>query len=99
MTTMVDSPEVVAAKRLLDTLHHQGFTFTRIATGEDGPLHGTRETPEWLDEVYIAGFSDSCSAIRRRRSSLIVPGGPPVAARVEGDALTVLHVVSTEWTL
>jgi hypothetical protein len=94
---VTDNPEVAAAKRLLDALHDQGYTFARIATGDDGPLRGTRESPEWLDEIYIAGFSDSCTAIRRRKSSLLVPGGLPTAQHIEGDALTVLHTVATDW--
>lgn len=96
---MVDSPEVAAAKRLLDAAKDAGFTFQRIALGEDGPLRGVRQSIEWVDELYLAGFweQDSCSAIRRRRCSLIVPGGPPVAQRVDGDALTVLHTVVCDW--
>ncbi len=92
-----DSLDVAAAKRLLDAAKDQGFAFERIAPGDDGPLRGVRKTHEWLDEVYLAGFSDKCSAVRRRRSSLVVPGGLPVAARVTGDALTVLHTVMHDW--
>ncbi|MGH4009005.1 MAG: hypothetical protein ACRDTH_12765 [Pseudonocardiaceae bacterium] len=96
---MADSPQLAAAKRLLDAAKQAGFTFERIAPGEDGPLRGVRQTPEWLDELYLAGFSrpQSCTAIRRRRSSLVIPGGLPVAERVCGDALTVLHTVVTDW--
>lgn len=43
--TMADSPELVAAKRLLDVAKNDGFAFERIAPGEDGPLRGVRETP------------------------------------------------------
>jgi hypothetical protein len=32
-----------------------------------------------------------------RKSSLVVPGGLPVTARVAGDALTVLHTVVSDW--
>lgn len=92
-----DSPGLAAAKRLLDAAKDAGFAFERIAPGEDGPLRGTRQTPHWLDEIYLGGFADSCSALRRRRCSLIVPGGLPVAARIDGDALEVLHTVVTEW--
>jgi hypothetical protein len=94
-----DGPELAAAKRLLDAAKAAGFSFARIAPGEDAPLRGMRQTREWLDEMYLAGCSEpvSCTAIRRRRSSLIVPGGLPVAARVEGDAIEVLHTVVTEW--
>ncbi|MGH3935737.1 MAG: hypothetical protein ACRDS1_12310 [Pseudonocardiaceae bacterium] len=62
-------------------------------------MRGVRETVEFLDEIYVAGFweSDSCTAIRRRRSSLVVPGGLPVTERVIGDALTVLHTVVFDW--
>lgn len=34
---------------------------------------------------------------QRRRCALLVPGGLPVTARVEGDALAVLHTVVTDW--
>lgn len=98
-TAMADSPDLAAAKRLLDDAKDQGFRFERVASGEDGPLRGVRDTPEHRDEIYLAGFAapESCTAIRRRRSSLIVPGGLPVTARVTGDALTVLHTVITDW--
>lgn len=96
---MGESPELAAAKRLLDAAKTSGFAFERIAPGEDGPLRGVRQSLEWVDELYLAGFGepDSCSAIRRRRYSLIVPGGLPVAQRIEGDALTVLHTVICDW--
>jgi hypothetical protein len=96
---MADSPELAAAKRLLDEAKAQGFRFERVAPGEDGHLRGVRDTPEHRDEIYLAGFAapESCTAIRRRRSSLIVPGGLPVTARVTGDALTVLHTVVSDW--
>lgn len=96
-----DGPEVRAAKRLLDDAKRQGFGFHRIAPGEDGTLRGVRESLEWRDEIYIGGFSDpeSCAAIRRRRSSLILPGGLPVTAQVIGDAITVLHTVVHDWRI
>jgi hypothetical protein len=94
---MADSPEVAAAKRLLDRARDSGFAFERVAPGEDGPLRGVRESVDWRDEIYLGGFSGACNAARRRRSSLIVPGGLPVAQRVSGDALTVLHTVVTDW--
>lgn len=96
---MADSPDLAAAKRLLDAAKEAGFCFQRIAPGEDAPLLGVRQSTEWLDEIHLGGFwaSQSCTAIRRRRSSLVVPGGLPVAQRVSGDALTVLHTVVTDW--
>jgi hypothetical protein len=99
VTAMADSPDLVAAKRLLDDAKNRGFHFERVAPGEDGPLRGVRETAGYYDEIYLAGFGapESCTAIRRCRSSLIVPGGLPVANRITGDALTVLHTVVTEW--
>jgi hypothetical protein len=93
-----DSPDVTAAKRLLDTAKDAGFVFVRIAPGEDGPLRGIRETVNWVDEIYLAGFGDSCSAVRRRRWSLVVLGGLPVAERVSGSALHVLHTVA-DWPI
>ncbi|HET9118344.1 MAG TPA: hypothetical protein VFN75_09795 [Pseudonocardiaceae bacterium] len=96
---MSDSPKVLAAKRLIDVAKDHGFAFDRIAEGPDAPVVGVRESVGWHDEIYLAGFSDSCTAIRRRRSSLIVPGGLPVAERVIGDALTVLHTVVCDWPL
>jgi hypothetical protein len=94
-----DGPDLAAAKRLLDLAKSQGFAFKRIAPGEDGPLRGVRETLQWHDEIYLSGFwqANSCSAIRRRRSSLLVPGGLPVTERLSGDALTVLHTVLSDW--
>jgi hypothetical protein len=96
---MADSPDLAAAKRLLDAAKEQGFTFQRIAPGPDGPLRGVRRTVEFVDEVYVGGCGqpDSCTAIRRRRSSLVVPGGLPVTQRMIGDALTVLHTVVADW--
>lgn len=94
-----DDPFLAAAKRLLDAAHDCGFHFDRIANGPDGPLRGVRDSPDWHDEIFLAGFSDSCSAVRRRKSSLVVPGGLPVCTRVDGDAITVLHTVLTEWPI
>lgn len=96
---MAESPELAAAKRLLDHAKDRGFAFQRIAPGPDGPLLGVRDTLEWRDEIYLAGCGepDSCIAIRRRRYSLIVPGGLPVAEQLSGDALTVLHTVLFAW--
>lgn len=97
MTAAADGPELRAAKRLLDLATSQGFTFQRVAPGPDGPLFARRETTEHHDEIYIGGFTDSCHATRARKSSLLVPGGLPITARVTGDALTVLHTVVTDW--
>ena len=96
---MADSADVAAAKRLVDQARDRGFVFQRIALGLDGQVRGVRETPEWRDEIYLGGFweANSCTATRRRRSSLIVPGGMSVAEYVRGDALTVLHTVLCDW--
>ncbi|HET9255288.1 MAG TPA: hypothetical protein VFO16_08815 [Pseudonocardiaceae bacterium] len=96
---MAEGPELVAAKRLLDLAKAQGFSFQRIAPGEDGPLLGVRESPEFRDQIYLGGFSCGCSATRARKSSLIVPGGLPVTARVEGEALIVLQTVVSDWRI
>ena len=92
-----DGPELAAAKRLLDLARNQGFVFQRIAPGEDGPLLGVRVSLEYHDKIYLGGFYSSCTATRARKSSLIVPGGLPVAARVEGEAPIVLHTVVCDW--
>ncbi|MGH3847422.1 MAG: hypothetical protein ACRDS0_39275, partial [Pseudonocardiaceae bacterium] len=42
-------------------------------------------------QIYLSDFYSGCTATRAPKSSLIVPGGLPVTARVEGNALTVLH--------
>lgn len=95
---MAESPELTAAKRLLDAAKDRGFAFERIALGEDAPLRGVRESANWVDEIYIGGLSTGrCSAARRRRYSLIVPAGLPVTARISGDALEVLHTVVFDW--
>jgi hypothetical protein len=97
---MADSADVAAAKRLLDEAKARGFALERIAPGPDGSLRGVRETVEWRDEIYLGGFwqENSCTATRRRRYSLVVPGGWPVADYVRGDALTVLHTVMRKWS-
>lgn len=92
-----ESPDLAAAKRLLDAAKRGGFSFQRVAPGPDGPLWGLRETLWWRDTIYLAGCSEACSATRARKSSLIVPGGPLVTQRVDGDALTVLHTVVCDW--
>jgi hypothetical protein len=96
---VADGPELAAAKRLLDLAKDQGFVFQRIAPGEDGPLLGVRESPEHRDQIYLGDFYSGCSATRARKSSLIVPGGLPVTARVEGEALIVLHTVVNDWPI
>lgn len=96
-TTAAEGPELTAAKRLLDLAKNHGFAFQRVAPGPDGPLFARRDTLEHHDEIYLGGFHDSCHAIRARKSSLIVPGGLPITARVTGDALTVLHTVVSDW--
>jgi hypothetical protein len=98
-TAIRDSPDVVTAKRLLDAARSEGFSFHRVAPGPDGPLLGVRESEQWQDQIYLGGFSepDSCSATRRRRSSLVVPGGLPVAEHLRGDVLTVLRTVLCDW--
>jgi hypothetical protein len=92
-----DSPDLVAAKRLLDAAKCGGFSFQRVAPGPDGPLWGVRETLDWRDTIYLAGFGTACTATRARKSSLIVPDGLPVTQRVSGDALSVLHTVVCDW--
>src|SRR2546421_13097956 len=73
---MADSPDLAAAKRLLEAAKDAGFTFQRIAPGEDAPLRGVRQSTQWLDEIHLGGLwaPQSCTAIRRRRSSLVVVG-------------------------
>jgi hypothetical protein len=94
----VASPELAAALRLLDAARRQGFSFHRIAPGEDGPLLGTRQTLDFRDVVYLGGFSGDCSATRYRRTFLLVPTGTSaVVETVTGDALTVLHTVCSDW--
>lgn len=92
-----DGPEVTAAKRLLDAAKRAGFAFQRVAPGEDSPLIGVRESPTYRDTCYLGGFSGGCSATRTRKSALVIPGGPLVTARVDGDALTVLHTMVANW--
>ncbi len=97
MTTPAEGPELTAAKRLLDLAKNHGFAFQRVAPGPDGPLVARRDTIEHRDEIYLGGFHHSRHATRARKSSLIVPGGLPITARVTGDALTVLHTVLSDW--
>lgn len=90
----LDGPDVTAAKRLLDAAKREGFAFQRIAPGEDGLLFGVRETLVCRDTCYLGWFSADCSATRTQKSSFVIPGGPLVTARVDGDALMVLHTHS-----
>jgi hypothetical protein len=93
----VESPDLAAAKRLLDAAKRGGFRFQRVAPGQDGPVWGVRETLQWRDTLYLAGFSQACTATRARKSSLIVPEGLLVTQRLDGDALSVLHTVVCDW--
>lgn len=93
-----ESPDLSAARRLLDLAKERGFTFLRIAPGEDGPLWGERDTPEWSDTIYISGFSEGCNATRARRSLLVVPSGLLTTERVSGNAIEVLRTVC-DWVL
>jgi hypothetical protein len=92
-----ESPDLTAAKRLLDAPKSKGFDFWRVALGPGGPLWGVRETLQWRDTIYLAGFGQACTAARARKSSLILPDGPLVSQQVDGDALSVLHTVVWDW--
>lgn len=94
------SPDVMIGMRLLDVAKRHGFVFRRIAPGPDGPRWGVRDTEHWHDTIYLSGFwaPDSCSATRRRKSSLLVPGDLLVTTRVSGDALHVLNTVVSYWS-
>ena len=94
---MGESPDVLAGMRLLDAAKRHGFRFRRVAPGPDGPLCGVRQTEHWQGTIYLGGFSTGCSATRRRRSSLLVPGELLVTERVCGDALNVLNTVVSSW--
>lgn len=48
--------------RLLDAAKRGGFSFARVAPGPDGPLWGMREPLDWRDTLYLAGFSQACTA-------------------------------------
>lgn len=90
-----DSPDLVQAKQLLDGLKKAGFHFHRTEPGEDGPLLGQRLSAQWVDLIYIEGFSHDCYAWRQRRSELIIPGQGLVDRQVSGGALAVLGEAST----
>ena len=89
----VDSPELARAKQLLDEVKAHGFEFARTAPGADGPLLGRRISAEWIDFIYLEGFSHSCVAWRQRRSPLIVPGSGLTERRITGSAAAVLGEV------
>ncbi len=92
---ILDCPDVVTAKRLLDHVKQGGFTFQRVAPGVDGPLVGYRVSDDCVDMIHIEGFSRDCFAWRTRTSSLIVSPAALVQAWVEGSALEVLGEVLT----
>jgi hypothetical protein len=62
------------------------------------PLWGVRETLDWRDTIYLAGFGQACTATQAHKSSLIIPGGPLVTKRIAGDAISVLHTVVCHWS-
>lgn len=93
MSYATDSPDLARAKQLLDELKAQGFEFLRTAPGADGPLMGRRLRGEWVDFVYVEGFSHSCVAWRQRRSPLIVAGTGLTEHRITGGAVAVLGEV------
>lgn len=70
----LDEDSYRAAKRLLDAAKRDGFRFVRVTPGSDGPLWGVRETLQWRDTIYLAGFGQACTASRSRKSPLIIPG-------------------------
>lgn len=73
-----ESPELAAAKRLLDAAKRGGFSFQRVAPGPDGPLWGVRETLRWRDTLNPAGRRSSvCSPTRALRR----PAGSTAPAR------------------
>jgi hypothetical protein len=101
---MTASPELRAAMRWLDLAKEQGFGFERVGFSQDAPLRGKRETTEWIDEIVVIGFSDSCEATRRRRYSLICLGDAGRReghrGRVDGPAyrdLRLGHHLTAEW--
>jgi len=92
-----DSPDLAAAKGLLDAAKSQGFTFQRITPGPDGPLRGVWETVVYRDTCYLGGFGEGCCATRARKYTLTAPGGFPITEWITGDALTVLHTIVSDW--
>ena len=92
--TSTDSPDLAAAKRLLDRAKLGGFEFVRTASGPDGPLLGRRITGRWLDTVYLEGLSRDCHAWRQRRSPLLTPG-QKAERQISGSALDILNDVLT----
>jgi hypothetical protein len=95
---VTDSADVTLAKRLLDYAKQCGFVFLRAAPGEDAPLVGNRVSGDWVDLIHLEGFSRDCFALRKRTSSLSIPGNSLVERRVDGSALEVLNEVLT-WEL
>jgi hypothetical protein len=95
---VTDSADVTLAKRLLDYAKQCGFVFLRAAPGEDAPLVGNRVSGDWVDLIHLEGFSRDCFALRKRTSSLSIPGNSLVERRVDGSALEVLSEVLT-WEL
>jgi hypothetical protein len=88
-----DSPDLVIAMRLLDSLKLCGFEFRRGCPGEDASLVGHRISGNRIDLVLIEGFNRDCFAWRQRTTSLIVPGSGLVERQVDGSAIDVLNEV------
>ena len=88
-----DSPDLMIAMRLLDSLKLSSFEFRRGAPGEDGPLVGHRIRGDRVDLVLIEGFSRDCFAWRQRATPLIIPGSGLVERQVNGSAIDVFNEV------
>jgi hypothetical protein len=88
-----DERKLTAAMRLAETC---GFRFMQVTPG--AAWWGERDTAQWNDIVFLGGISGNCNAARSRQG-LVVPGERLIAERVEGDALTVLHIVCEHWPL
>lgn len=88
---MADGPDVVTAKRLLDHAKRRGFQFRPVECDPDGALLGTREGDEWLDTVFLAGFSRDCYALRQRTSSPARPRRRGATPRRRGFRLAQLR--------
>ncbi len=73
--TMADSPELMAAKRLLDVAKNDGFAFERIAPGEDGPLRGVRETPP-VARRDLPGWVLGTELLQRHPAAPLLAGRP-----------------------
>lgn len=92
-----ESPDLAAAKRLLDAAKRGGVSLRAGGAGSGRAAVGRAGDPPVARHHLPRRVQPGMHRHPARKSSLIVPGGPLVTQRLDGDALSVLHTVVCDW--